>query len=155
MNSNEDILYSAEWSHNVNSVSAYKWYVGSYPPYFLLPPTGILFRFIPFITMPIWIITLSQSNEFDSTLYIFWSAMSSFFSSELAPFKTHLTMWWAPHLQVNWTYYLAFAAVLIGLIIYSTTYALIPIMLNPVLNPFNSFCAWIHACNGKLFRHSF
>ncbi|KAH9738306.1 hypothetical protein KPL71_018746 [Citrus sinensis] len=37
--------------------------------------------------------------------------------------------------------------VLIGLIIYSTTYALIPIMLNPVLNPFNSVCAWIHACN--------
>ncbi|KAH9738302.1 hypothetical protein KPL71_018746 [Citrus sinensis] len=102
----------------------------------------------------------------DIILSFVGNAASSFMFYTLVPFVLKLSgatmlilsvltsdMWavilriFCYHQQVNWTYYLAFAAVLIGLIIYSTTYALIPIMLNPVLNPFNSVCAWIHACN--------
>lgn len=73
----------------------------------------------------------------DTIIYIFFfleqlkSSFIHFF--KMAQSKASMTRW-CPLMQVDWLYFLAFAIVVFGLIIYSTKFALIPIMFNPVFS---------------------
>lgn len=89
---------------------------------------AVVFRFFFYQQQVFSSATLSYTFFFLEQLK---SSFIHFF--KMAQSKASLTRW-CPLMQVDWLYFLAFAIVVFGLIIYSTKFALMPIMFNPVFS---------------------
>lgn len=121
-----NLLHTVKWSYNVQSLYPNIWHVGSGHSNLFLQTAGIHFKIMPNITKLLhrW----PEPKLFESDAWL-WS--SAAISSKCISFIYNL---WQSHetwpntdpspLQVDWLYYLAFAIVVVGLILYSTTYVL-------------------------------
>ena len=119
---NLSILHTVKWSHDVQSLYPNFWHVGSRHSHFFLPPAGKLFKFMHMF-LSCNINSLNPSS-FESHTVFSSAILLCKYILILYNFWCHAYQTW-PNInllwQVDWLYYLSFAIVCTGLVIYSTT----------------------------------
>lgn len=120
--SDDYLLGVAKWSHIVQFIGSYIWYVGCSHPYTILSSGGTVFPLIFHRRfLKDWCLTYQFNYEWE--LFFLHADVIFFWCKCLCDIKvTNL------YGQVDWLYYVSFAIVVMGLVIYSTTYILISLM---------------------------